>query len=273
MSHPPILSLHHVWFSYNGAHDVLQDVSLEVYPGTINAILGPNGAGKSTLLHLILGLYRPRQGEIRVGGQPLTAYSRRSRSRQMAWVPQREHFPFEFRVLEYVLLGRTPHLDFLQMPGPGDVQAARQALERLGIADLADRRVSALSGGEHQMVLIARAVAQETPILLLDEPTAHLDLANQRRILTLLEDLAAQGTTVLFTTHDPEAALAVADTCTLMRSGRILDQGPAAEVITTETLTRTYETPLRVLSVDGARVVRLDLPPRPLRACLKNKVA
>ncbi len=263
MSGKPILSLHHVWFSYpNGSKDVLRDISLEVHPGTANAVLGPNGAGKSTLLHLILGLYPPQRGEIRIGGRPLTAHSRQSLSRQIALVPQREHIPFDFRVLEYVLLGRTPYLDFLQMPGPEDIQAARRALERVGIADLADRRVSALSGGEHQLVLIARAVAQETPILLLDEPTAHLDLANKRRILSLLGSLAAQGTAILFTTHDPDTALAVADTCILMRAGHILHQGSVDDVLTTEKLTQTYETPLHVLSVDGTRVVLLDFPSR-----------
>lgn len=263
MTGNPILSLRHVWFTYpNGSHAVLQDISLDVRPGTVNAILGPNGAGKSTLLHLILGLYPPQRGEIRIGGRPLSAYSRQNLSRQIALVPQREHIPFDFRVLEYVLLGRTPHLDFLQMPGPEDVRAARRALERLGIAELADRRVFALSGGEHQLVLIARAVAQETPILLLDEPTAHLDLANKRRILTLLRGLAGQGKTVLFTTHDPDTALAVADTCILMRAGRILHQGPMADVLTSEKLTQTYETPLRVLPVDGTRVVLLDFAPQ-----------
>ncbi len=150
---------------------------------------------------------------------------------------------------------------FCRCPVPEDVRAAWGALERLGIADLADRRVSALSGGEHQLVLIARAVAQETPILLLDEPTAHLDLSNKRRILTLLRGLAARGQTILFTTHDPDTALAVADACILIRAGRILHQGPVAEVLTTEKLTQTYETPLRVLPVDGTRVVLLDFAP------------
>lgn len=256
------LSLHHVWFTYpNGSRAALQDISLDVRLGTVNAILGPNGAGKSTLLHLILGLYPPQRGEIRIGGRLLSTYSRQSLSRQIALVPQREHIPFDFRVLEYVLLGRTPHLDFLRMPGPEDVRAARRALEQLGIVDLADRRVFALSGGEHQLVLIARAVAQEAPILLLDEPTAHLDLANKQRILTLLRSLAGQGKTVLFTTHDPTAALAVADTCILIRAGRILHQGPVADVLTSEKLTQTYETPLRVLPVDGTRVVLLDFTP------------
>ncbi len=173
-------------------------------------------------------------------------YARPAVSRQMALVPQREQVPFEYRVLEYVLLGRTPHLDFLQMPRPVDVEVARAALDRLGLSSLAHRKVAALSGGEHQMVLIARAVAQETPILLLDEPTAHLDLSNKRRILLLLRELAREGRSILLTTHDPEVALAVADHCLLMRSGRVLYQGPPAEVFTTERLSQTYGAPLQV---------------------------
>jgi len=260
MKTQPVLSVHGVWFSYpNGRGDVLQGISFEVYPGTVQAILGPNGAGKSTLLHLLLGLHVPRRGEIRVDGQPLHAYSRASLSRRIALVPQREHIPFDYQVLEYVLLGRTPHLSLLQMPSPSDVEAAWRALERLGITDLAYRRVSALSGGEHQMVLIARAVAQETPILLLDEPTAHLDLGNRQRILALLRGLADQGATIILTTHEPEAALVIADHCLLMRAGRILHQGAPADLFTSEKLSQTYATPLRVLAVDGTKVVLMNL--------------
>ncbi len=257
-----MLSLRNVWFAYpNGHACVLQDVSFDVYPGTVNAILGPNGAGKSTLLSLILGLYTPQRGEIRLAGRPLRDHSRQSLSRWIGLVPQREHIPFNYTVLDYVLLGRTPHLGFLQMPRPDDVRAARAALERLGIASLAHRHVANLSGGEHQLVLIARAIAQETPILLLDEPTAHLDLGNRGRILALLRDLAGQGITVLFTTHDPDAALAIADRFILLRGGRILHQGAAAEV-TAERLARTYGTPLQMLSVDGRKVVLLEIPGR-----------
>ncbi len=264
MLQPTVLSVQDVWFTYpRGQKEVLRGVSFEVRAGAVHALLGPNGAGKSTLLHLLLGLYAPSRGEIRLHGQPLHRYSRAALSRQIALVPQRETVPFEYRVLEYVLLGRTPHLDLLQMPRLADVEAARAALEHLGLSHLAHRKVAALSGGEHQLVLIARAVAQETPILLLDEPTAHLDLSNKRRILLLLRELAREGRTVLLTTHDPEVALAVADCCFLMRSGRILHHGPAAEVFTTEKLSQTYEAPLQVLSVDGTKVVLLDLSSRP----------
>ncbi len=262
MTPEPVLSVRDVWFSYpNGRSPVLQDISFDVFSGTINAILGPNGAGKSALLHLILGFYVPQRGEIYLAGRPLRAYSRQNLSRWIGLVPQREHTPFSYTVLDYVLLGRTLHLGFLQMPRPEDVRAAQAALERLGIASLAHRHVTNLSGGESQLVLIARAVAQETPILLLDEPTAHLDLSNQQRILTLLRDLAGQGITILFTTHDPSAALAVADRFILLRGGRILHQGPAAE-LTAEQLTQTYGTPLQMLSVDGRRVVLLEIPGR-----------
>lgn len=258
----PALSLRGVEFSYpNGRSRVLQDISFDVYPGTVNAILGPNGAGKSTLLHLILGLYAPQRGEIYLAGRPLRSYPRQSLSRRIGLVPQRENIPFNYTVLDYVLLGRTPHLGFLQMPRAEDIRAAWAALERLGIASLAHRHVTNLSGGEHQLVLIARAIAQETPILLLDEPTAHLDLGNQQRILTLLSDLAVQGITILFTTHDPDAALAIADRFILLRGGRILHQGPAAE-LTAERLTQTYGTPLQMFSVDGRKVVLLEIAGR-----------
>lgn len=263
MSQSVVLSVHDLWFAYpNGQREVLRGVSFEVRAGSVHAILGPNGAGKSTLLHLILGIHRPLRGEIRLNGQSLSALARPAVSRQIALVPQREQVPFEYRVLEYVLLGRTPHLDFLQMPRPEDVQAAQAALERLGLSHLADRKVSALSGGEHQLVLVARAVAQGTPVVLLDEPTAHLDLSNKRRILVLLRELAREGRAILLTTHDPEVALAVADHCLLMRGGRILHQGPPAEVFTTERLSQTYGAPLQVLSVDGTKVVLLEMPAR-----------
>lgn len=258
MNPDPILSVKGVWFAYANGHHVLQDVSFEVSPGTVNAVLGPNGAGKSTLLFLILGLYAPQRGEIILDGRPIRSYPRQSLSRRISLVPQREHIPFNYTVLDYVLLGRTPHLGFLQMPRPEDIRASWTALERLGIASMAHRPVANLSGGEHQMVLIARAIAQETPILLLDEPTAHLDLGNQRRILTLLRDLADQGMTVLFTTHDPDAALAIADRFILLVGGRLLHQGPVAE-ITAEKLSRAYSTPLQMFSVDGRKVVLIQM--------------
>lgn len=261
MSVAPVLSLRQVWFSYpDSKQPVLEDISFDILPGTINAILGANGAGKSTLLHLILGMYTTRQGEILLSGRLLREYTRQVLSQQISLVLQREHVPFDYSVLEYVLLGRTPHLGYLHMPQPGDVDIAQATLERLGIAELADRRVNSLSGGEHQLTLIARAIVQDTPVLLLDEPTSHLDLGNKKRILALLSDLAAQGITILITTHDPETALLIADHIIMIRSGRLLRQGTPEETFTAEVLSQIYETTVRVLTVDSQKVILLDMP-------------
>ncbi len=257
-----LLSLREVTFGYNRGRPVLHQVSFDIYPGTVTAVLGPNGAGKSTLLHLILGFYRPQAGSITLDGQPLSAYSRPALSRAISLVPQREYVPFEYSVLEYILLGRTPHLNFLEMPQERDLQAAWSALQRLGLESLATRRVNALSGGEHQLTLIGRALAQDARLLLLDEPSAHLDLGNKKRVLGLMRSLADDGLTILFTTHDPESASVIADHLILMRAGRILQQGPLDQTFTAELLSQTYGTPLEVLPVGGQQVVLLNASPR-----------
>ncbi len=257
-----LLSLRNVTFGYNREQPVLHEVSFDIYPGTVTAILGPNGAGKSTLLHLILGFYRPQEGSITLDGRPLSAYSRPVLSRTISLVPQREYVPFEYSVLEYILLGRTPYLNFLEMPQERDLQAAWNALQRMGLEALATRRVNALSGGEHQLTLIGRAVAQSARLLLLDEPSAHLDLSNKKRVLTLLRSLADEGLTILFTTHDPESASIIADHLILMRAGRILRQGPLDETFTADLLSQTYGTPLEVVQMGGQKVVLLDVQAR-----------
>lgn len=255
----PLLSLRQVGFAYTPGEPVLQDISFDILPGTVNAILGPNGAGKSTLLHLILGLYQPISGRLVLNDQPLSTYSRAVLSRTISLVPQREHVPFDYSVLEYILLGRTPHLGFLELPKESDLQMAWTALQRMGLEGLAKRRVNALSGGEHQLALIGRALAQDSSLLLLDEPSAHLDLANKKAVLSLLRSLADEGLTILFTSHDPESASVIADNLILMRAGRILRQGGLEETFTSELLSQTYGTPLSVTQVDGQKVVLLNV--------------
>ena len=259
MNDGAVLALHDVTFSYGPKLPrVLEDVSFAIPRGTVNVILGPNGAGKSTLLRLILGRHTPNRGEIEVLGRPLHSYRRDQISRLIGFVPQREYVTFDFTVFDYVLLGRTPHLGYLQLPGEEDRVAAWRTLQRLGIETMWDRRITEISGGELQLVIIARAVVQNAAILLLDEPTAHLDPANKKRVLRILRTLADQGTTVLFTTHDPESAAAIADHLILLREGRILRWGPLAQVLTTENLSRTYGTPLQVLRVDHHWVVVME---------------
>lgn len=259
MNRKPVISLVNLRFSYDGPHtNVLNNLSLEVPRGTITAILGPNGAGKTTLLHIILGLLNPHAGQVYLNGQLQSHYTRAALSQLVGLVLQAEHIPFNFTVLEYVLLGRAPYLGLLSLPGPHDYQIARNAVDLLGLSPLQDRSILELSGGERQMVMIARAIAQQTPVLLLDEPTSHLDLSNKGRILAVMQTLSEHGVTIVFTTHEPEMAVAAARYLVLMRAGQVLDSGPMDQILTAEKLTETYGVPIRVARVDDRPVVLLS---------------
>jgi iron complex transport system ATP-binding protein len=259
MNQRGIISLLNLRFAYDGDHrTVLNDLSLEIPPGAVTAILGPNGAGKTTLLHVILGLLPPRAGQVLLDGRAQVDLSRREMSRLIGLVPQAEFIPFDFSVLEYVLLGRSPYLGMLEMPGDEDYRIALEALQTLGLADLQQRAVTELSGGERQMVMLARTLAQQPRILLLDEPTSHLDLSNKGRLLRVLRQLAERGVTVIFTTHDPEAAISIARYLIMMRAGRTLASGLLGDVLTTDNLQTTYGTPVHLVRVDDRPVVLLD---------------
>lgn len=255
----PLLSFREVTFGYTAENpEVLDRLSLDFPAGTRTAILGPNGAGKTTLLHLALGWLRPQAGQVLLAGKPLTGYPRRELGQKMGLVPQSEHIPYAYSLLEYVLLGRSPHLPPLAMPTDTDCRIAADALLRVGLGELQHRSILNLSGGERQLVLVARALAQEPSLLLLDEPTSHLDLSNKARLVTLLRELVAQGVSVIFTTHEPDVAAAFATHLVLVQKGRVLRAGTLEEVLTGEALTELYRTPVRVLEVEGRRVVLWD---------------
>ena len=251
----PLLEFERVTFGYQplGA-PALRALSLGIEPGTITAILGPNGAGKTTLLHLALGWLLPQSGQVRLDGRALGSYSRRDLGQWMALVPQSERIPFEYSILEYVLLGRTPYLAPLDMPGAKDCRIGEQVIEQVGLGPLRGRAITTLSGGERQLAVVARALAQQPRLLLLDEPTSHLDLANRVRILKLLRELSAQGVTLLLTTHEPDVAAAIATHLVLMRAGQVYQAGPLSQAFTTQHLTATYGVPVRVTQVDGRRI-------------------
>ena len=252
------ISLENLSYRYDPlGTNAVSDISLEIPEGNITAILGPNGAGKTTLLNLFLGLYQPGAGQLLVAGKSYQDYSRREISQLVSLVPQTETTPFNLSVLEYVLLGRAPYLDPLQMPKDDDYQIALNSLHTLGILHLQDRPIPELSGGEHQIVLIARALAQQTQILILDEPTAHLDLGNQKRILALLQELASQSITIAFTTHDPNTAAFIADWVILIRQGRIMGYGGVEVVMTEEKLAAIYDTSVLVENISGRKVILL----------------
>ena len=258
MSEAAAVVLQEVSFSYGASpRPAVGGVSLEIPAGRITAILGPNGSGKTTLMRLLLGVLQPSQGQILLGGRPRGAYSRSEQSRLVGLVPQSEHVPFDFSVLEFVLLGRAPYLGPLDLPGPRDRELARQALETVGIGHLMARPVPSLSGGERQMATIARTLAQAPALVLLDEPTAHLDLGNQSRLLGIMRGLREAGGTLVVTTHDPSLAASVADLTVLMRQGQVLRCGPSEEVLTAEWLTQVYDTTILVYRVDGHCLIGL----------------
>ncbi len=255
MNSDPLLHFEQIRFAYpQTTRAVLDDFHLEIAPGTVTAILGPNGAGKTTLLHLALGWLRPQAGLVRLEQRPLGNYSRRALGQALGLVPQSEHVSFEYSLLEFVLLGRAPYLPSLAMPQPADYEIALDALRQVGMEALCQRSILSLSGGERQLVLIARALAQQPRLLLLDEPTSHLDLGNKGRLVHLLRELQGRGVTILFTTHEPEVAAALATHLVLMQKGQVLKTGPLAEVFTADDLTRLYQLPVSVVDLDGRKV-------------------
>ena len=225
---------------------VLRSLSFAVEAGTVTAVLGPNGSGKTTLLDICLGWRRPDRGAVLLNGRPLPSWSRQERARAMSLVPQRENVRFDFTVTDYVLLGRSPHLPALGAPGPADRAVARDALHTAGIAGLADRSIATLSGGEYQLMLIARSLAQQAALLLLDEPASQLDPANRLRVTGLMRRLADRGLAVVYTSHDPQAAAAAADTVHLLSKGRFAYSGSPRRVLTPEALRAVYGVPFRV---------------------------
>lgn len=235
------------------------DLSLSVRPGEILCLLGPNGCGKTTLFKTLLGLIPPLGGTVSIGNALLSRLSRAEIARTIAYVPQQHAPPFPYEAVEIVLMGRTARLRPFAQPGAADRQIAEAALERLGIADLAERDYSRLSGGQRQLVLIARALAQEAPLLVMDEPTASLDFGNQARVLREVADLArAAGTEergVILSTHDPDQAFALGAEVLLMRDGRIAGRGAPEKALTGESLSAVYGVPVSVERTESGRLV------------------
>jgi iron complex transport system ATP-binding protein len=220
---------------------VLAGVSLTVERGAIVGLLGPNGSGKTTLLRLLAGMLRPLHGRITLDGAPIADLKRRSLAQRIAVVPQETHSTFDFTVMDIVLMGRYAHLGTLELEGPDDLEAARAALADTGTLPLASRLFSTLSGGEKQRVVIASALAQAAGILLLDEPTASLDLGYQFEIASLLKRLNAErATTMVVSTHDLNFAAALCTEVVLLLDGRVLDQGPTARVLNTANIRALY---------------------------------
>ncbi|HVJ23171.1 MAG TPA: ABC transporter ATP-binding protein, partial [Burkholderiales bacterium] len=217
----------------------------------VMCVLGPNGGGKTTLFRTVLGLLPKHDGVIRLHDQDIENLTRHEIARRVGYVPQGHIGYFAFTVREFVLMGRTAHLGVFSTPGKHDRQVAEGALESLDIAHLADQAVTEISSGERQLTLVARALAQEPKLLVLDEPTASLDFGNQVRVLQRIAALAASGISILFSSHDPDHAFLCARRALLLAEGRVLEIGAPRAVIRADTLQRMYGVSVKVIDLGG----------------------
>lgn len=256
MSYPAI-EAKEVRFSY-GKNEILHGVDFAAERGQLIAVLGPNGAGKSTLFRCLLGLYGSYRGSITIDGREVKTLQPREIAAKVAYIPQTHTPTFHYTVLEMVLMGTTHRVRGLQSPGEKELAIARGALAQVGIADMERRCYGRLSGGEQQLVLIARALAQQTELLIMDEPTSSLDYGNQLRVMQRVKGLAQQGYTILLSSHNPQQALLFADRILALYEGVICADGAPEEVITAELLEMLYGIKTRLtVSEEGRLIVPL----------------
>ena len=241
-------------FGY-GAHVVGRDVDIDVLAGEIFCLLGPNGSGKTTLFKTLLGLLPAQAGEVFIGGTPLARLARREIARCLAYVPQAHTAHFPFRVVDMVVMGRTARLGPFAAPTAEDRRRADEALALLGIAHLAERNYTRISGGQRQLTLLARALVQDAPAIIMDEPTASLDFGNQVMVLLQVKRLAARGLAVLLSTHDPDHAFSIATRVGLLGAGRLIDQGAPLAVLTADRLKSVYGIEVTIDRLAGGRTV------------------
>jgi iron complex transport system ATP-binding protein len=245
-----MLEVSHLAFGFPG-RTIGRGVSFGVARGEVLCVLGPNGGGKTTLFRTLLGLLKPHSGVITLEQQDLQSFSRGEIARRIGYVPQGHSAYFAFTVREFVLMGRTAHFGAFSSPSKHDSAVAEKSLESLGIAHLADKPVTEISGGERQLALVARALAQEPKLLVLDEPTASLDFGNQVRVLERMGALAASGIAVLFSSHEPDHAFLCAQRALLLGEGHVLEIGAPRDVIRADTLERLYGVSVQVLPLPG----------------------
>ncbi len=251
-------------YSY-GNRPVLKDLSFSIQKGLFFIVIGPNGSWKTTLMKAISGIEMPKKGNVKILGLPLQRYTRKALAQSIAFVPQTAPMDFPFTVTEVILMGRAPHQGILGLKQDKDLTVAKQAMVFTGVEHLADRKLNQLSGGERQRVFIARAICQEPQIILLDEPTASLDLAHQIRIMDLMEQLKSEnGITVVMVSHDVNLAAMYGERLILMKEGRIVKLGTPDEVLTYPILEDVYDCTLLVDKSPFGIYPRITLVPQKL---------
>jgi iron complex transport system ATP-binding protein len=244
-----LLEVVNLGFSYNAQRRIFQGVDFSLSEGEIMSILGPNGAGKSTLLNCVANLLKPTEGEILLEGAPLHSIKPNEVARIIGYVPQ-IHIPaYEFTVRDFVVMGRAPYIGAFSKPSDNDYVMVEDALKMLQISHLADKIYTEISGGERQLATIARAIVQKPKIILLDEPTAHLDYGNQLRAVNLIKKLAGMGFSIIITTHQPDHAMMLEGYTGIMNYNGVMIFGETKEVVKEELLTKLYNTKIKLISV------------------------
>jgi len=254
-----LMEIRGITFTHPGAtSQVLHGVSFTTAPGGITAILGPNGSGKTTIFNCISGIWTGNSGEVLFRGDDISRKRPHERAGIISVVPQHHEPAFPYTVFQAVLMGRAPHIGMFSAPSKKDRETAAAAIETMGLSALKERAYTRLSGGERQMVLIARAVAQDTPVMILDEPTSHLDIRNQVMVLDMVHSIArTKGVTVLMTVHDPNLALIYADQVVLLNRGAVAASGRPGRVISPKNLRTVYGDTVKVINAGGERSVRI----------------
>ena len=246
-----------------GARPVIGDVSFTAEKGELLAVLGPNGVGKSTLFRCLLGFLKPVGGEILVDGKELGAYSRRELAKKIAYIPQSHAPAFDHTVLDSVLMGMTAQLRVFEQPGQAQREKAVQMLRALGIEKLADRGCMKISGGERQLMLLARALVQDASMLIMDEPTANLDYGNSCRVMERVKRLGQNGYTIIFSTHDPNQAFSYATKVLALKDGGVMAVGAPEAVLTQAVLSRLYGIPVARCEMEtafGRKTICMPVP-------------
>ena len=240
-------------FSY-GTHQVLEDINVTIPDATLVNVLGPNGVGKSTLFRCILGLNGGYTGEIFINGRDIKKLSIKERAAEVSYIPQSHSPVYDYEVLDVVLMSTGADLGMLRTPGARHMHRAYQALERIGIEHLAHRTYTQISGGEQQLVLVARALAQNAKTIIMDEPTSALDYGNTVRVLSCVRQLAREGLSILQSTHQPDQAFLYADQTLVINDGKVRAYGPPKDVITSELVSELYKVDVEVNSLYGDKV-------------------
>ena len=260
-----LLEASNLYFAYIPGKTVLHDVSLKLDPGETLFILGKNGCGKTTLLSCLSGILSPISGDVTLQGAALSDYSPSERAKIIALIPQIHTPAFAYTVKQMVMMGRAPYLPWMGSPSERDHEIVAQSLEQVGLFELRNRPYTEISGGEQQLVLIARGLAQKSSILLMDEPTAHLDLSNQHRVLEIVHQLGEQGLSFIVSSHSPNDAIAYADNVLLLSGGWVIDYGKPQETLTESLLSSVYGIQTEVIyqKQNGSSMARAVLPMRP----------